>query len=270
MARTGSPYLVLELRDRTGALPARLFRDADLHAARFDRGDIVRAGGRVARFRGELQVELTSVVRVEPGTVDPAAFLPVAYRDLDELDGFLDALAGEVRQAGFRALLVRLLGDDEVRAALRTSPATRGQHHAYLGGLLEHTVAVATLAVETCTLHQRLDQDLLLTAALLHDLGRTRELTLGADVGLSDAGRLLGHVELGLRMIEEAATQSGLDDARRLALGHCVLAHHGADALPGRRFALPEALALYRLNALDAGIKGAIEHGMAPTAAIHP
>ena len=126
MARTGTPYLALELRDRTGVLPARLFRDADLHAARFDRGDIVRAGGRVARFRGELQVELTSVVRVEPGTADPAAFLPVAYRDLDELDGFVDALAGEVRQAGFRALLVRLLGDDEVRARCARHPPRAG------------------------------------------------------------------------------------------------------------------------------------------------
>ncbi len=262
MARTGSPYLTVELRDRTGALPGRLFRDADLHAARFDRGDLVRAAGRVARFRGELQAELTSLVRVDPGSADPSAFLPAAYRDLDELDGFLDALAGEVRQAGFRALLVRLLGDDELRAALRRSPATRAQHHAYLGGLLEHTVAVATLAVETCVLHQRLDQDLLLTAALVHDLGRIRELTLGAEVGLSDEGRLLGHVELGLRMVEDAAAASGLDDARRLALAHCVLGHHGADALPQRRFALPEAVALFRINTLDAAIKGAIEHGV--------
>lgn len=262
MARTGSPYLVVELRDRTGAMPGRLFRDADLHAPRFERGDLVRVAGRVARFRGELQAELTSLVRVEPGTADPSAFLPTAYRDLDELDGFLDALAGEVRQPGFRALLVGLLGDAELRAALRRSPATRSQHHAYLGGLLEHTVAVATLAVETCVLHQRLDQDLLLTAALVHDLGRIRELTLGAEVGISDEGRLLGHVELGLRMVEEAAAASGLDDARRLALSHCVLGHHGADALPQRRFALPEAVALFRINALDAAIKGAIEHGV--------
>ncbi len=262
VAKTGTPYLVVELRDRTGALAARLFRDADLYSGRFDRGDLVRAGGRVVRFRGELQAELTSIARVAPGTADPAAFLPVAYRDLDELDGFLDALAGEVRQPGYRALLGRLLGDEALRAALRSSPATRSQHHAYLGGLLEHTVAVATLAVEACTLHQRLDQDLLLTAALVHDLGRTRELTLGAEIGVSDEGRLLGHVELGLRMLEQAAAAGGLDEARRLALSHCVLAHHGADALPGRRFALPEALALFRLNTLDAGIKAAIEHGM--------
>jgi 3'-5' exoribonuclease len=261
-ARTGTPYLALTLRDRSGELQARVFRDADLQSARFERGDLVQARGRVVSFRGELQAELTSVARAAAEDADPAAFLPAAYRDVDELDGFFEHLAGEVREPGYRALLGAVLGDEPLRAALRRHPATREGHHAYLGGLLEHTVAVATLAVEACTLHPRLDQDLLLCAALLHDVGRTRELTLGAEIGLSDEGRLLGHVELGLRIIEEHAERAGLDDTRRLALAHCVLTHHGADAAPQRRFALPEALALHRINALDAAVKGAIEHGL--------
>ena len=169
-ARTGTPYLALELRDRTGAIPARVFRDADLLAGRFEQGDLVRVAGRVERFRDELQVELRAIARAEDA--DPAAFLPVAFRDLDELDGFLEHLAGEVRDAAFAALLADLLGDRALRAALRRTPCTRTGHHAYLGGLLEHTVAVATLALETCTLHPRLDQDLLLTAAIVHDLGQ--------------------------------------------------------------------------------------------------
>jgi 3'-5' exoribonuclease len=262
VSRTGSPYLAIELRDRTGVLPARVFRDADLHAGRFERGDLVRVAGRVERFRDELQADLRAIARAEPGEADPATFLPVAYRDLDELDGFLEHLAGEVRDAPFRALLTGLLGDRALRAALRGSPCTRAGHHAYLGGLLEHTVAVATLAVEACALHPRLDQDLLITAAVVHDLGRTREFTLGAEIGLTEEGRLLGHVEIGLRMLDERATAAGLDDARRLALAHCVLTHHGPDAAPQRRFGSPEALALHRINALDAGIKGALEHGL--------
>ncbi|HVP03074.1 MAG TPA: HD domain-containing protein [Solirubrobacteraceae bacterium] len=262
IARTGAPYLAVELRDRSGALPARLFRDADLHGARFERGDLVRATGRVTRFRGELQAELTALARAPEGAADPAQFLPAAYRDLDELDGFLEHLAGEVRQPGLRGLLDTVLDDDAVRAALRRSPATRNGHHAYLGGLLEHTVAVATLALEACTLHPRLDQDLLLTAAIVHDLGRTRELTLGAEIALSAEGRLLGHVELGLRTLDGYVRASGLDDARALAVAHCVLTHHGPETAPQRRFASAEALALYRLNALDASVKGAIEHGL--------
>jgi 3'-5' exoribonuclease len=262
VSRAGTPYLAVELRDRTGVLPGRVFRDADLHAGRFERGDLVQVAGRVERFRDELQADLRSIARAAPGEADPAAFLPVAYRDLDELDGFLEHLAGEVRDAGLRAVVDGVLRDRELRAGLRGSPCTRAGHHAYLGGLLEHTVAVATLAVEACALHPRLDQDLLLTAAMVHDLGRTREFTLGAEIGLTDEGRLLGHVEIGLRMLDDRAAAAGLDDARRLALAHCVLTHHGADAAPQRRFGSPEALALHRLNALDAGIKGALEHGL--------
>jgi 3'-5' exoribonuclease len=267
LSRAGAPYLAVELRDRTGALPGRVFRDADLHAGRFDRGDLVRVAGRVERFRDELQVDVRAIVRAPDDEADPATFLPVAYRDLDELDGFLEHLAGEIRDAPFKRLVDGVLDDGELRAALRRSPCTRAAHHAYLGGLLEHTVAVATLAVDTCALHPRLDQDLLLTAAVVHDLGRTREFTLGAEIGLTDEGRLLGHVEIGLRMLEERSGPAGLDDARRLALAHCVLTHHGADAAPQRRFGSAEALALHRLNALDAGIKGAFERGLAPAAA---
>ncbi|MGI8779644.1 MAG: HD domain-containing protein [Solirubrobacteraceae bacterium] len=257
-ARTGAPYLALELRDRTSALPARVFRDADLLGGRFDRGDLVRVQGRVERFRDELQVEVRAIERADGA--DPAAFLPVAYRNLDELDGFLEHLAREVHEPSYRALLERMLDGASLRARWRRAPCTRGGHHAYLGGLLEHTVAVGTLALEACQLHPRLNSDLLLTAALVHDLGKTREFTYGAEIGLSEEGRLLGHVVLGQQLLEPWMT--ALAPARRVALLHSVLCHHGPDAAPGRRYGSPEALALHRLNALDAGIKGALEHGL--------
>jgi 3'-5' exoribonuclease len=258
--RTGSPYLALELRDRSGAVPARAFREADALAGGFERGDLVEVSGRVERFRDELVVEVASIGRAEPEAVDPAEFLPTAYRDLDELDGFLEHLAREVYDPRYRTFLDELLEDVELRASWRRAPCTRAGHHAYLGGLLEHTVAVATLALEVCQLHPRLNPDLLLTAALVHDLGRTREFTLAAEIGLTDEGRLLGHLVIGERMVSERSAP--LDDERRLALLHCLLSHHGASSAPGGRFASPEALALYRLNALDAGVKGALEHGV--------
>src|SRR5215218_5507970 len=259
LARTGTPYLALELRDRSGALPGRAFKDADVLAGRFDRGELVRVRGRVERFRDELQVEVSEIERAE--SADPAAFLPVAYRDLDELDGFLEHLARDVHDRAYAGLLERLLGDRALRTAWRRAPCTRGGHHAYLGGLLEHTVAVATLALETCQLHPRLNSDLLLCAALVHDLGKTREFTYGAAIELSDEGRLLGHLVLGQQLLEPYL--GALDGEHRLALLHCVLTHHGPDAAPGRRFGSAEALALYRLNALDATVKGALEHGLA-------
>src|SRR3954465_10795131 len=257
-ARSGAPYLALELRDRTGAMPGRAFRDADVLAGRFERGDLVRVIGRVERFRDELQIEVRGIARAE--AADPAAFLPVAYRDVDELDGFLEHLAREVHDPAYRMLLERLLGEAELRAAWRRAPCTRAGHHAYLGGLLEHTVAVATLAVETAALHPRLNSDLLICAALVHDLGKTREFTYGAEIGLSEEGRLLGHLVLGQQLLEPYLTS--LDDAHRVALLHCVLCHHGPDAAPGRRYGSPEAVALHRLNALDASVKGVLEHGL--------
>jgi 3'-5' exoribonuclease len=116
------------------------------------------------------------------------------------------------------------------------------------------------MALELCQLHPRLDRDLLLSAAIVHDLGKTREFTYGAEIERSDEGRLLGHVELGLRIVASHAP-TALDSTRKLALEHCVILHHGPESAAGQRFASAEALALQRLNALDASIKGAFEHG---------
>jgi 3'-5' exoribonuclease len=266
LSRGGTPYLAVELRDRTGAVQGRAFRDADVLAGRFERGDLVRVAGRVERFRDELQLDLRTIGRAPDGEADPASFLPVAYRDLDELDGFLEHLAREVHDPGLKALLDALLSDAALREQWRRAPCTRNGHHAYLGGLLEHTVAVGTLALDACQLHPRLDSDLLICAALVHDIGKTREFTYGAEIGVTEAGRLLGHVELGLALLRDRAALLGkqLDNARFIALAHCVLCHHGADAAPNRRFGSAEALALHRLNALDASVKEALEHGLKP------
>ncbi len=270
ISRAGSPYLTVELRDSTGTMLGRAFRDADLLAGRFDRGDLVRVSGRVERFRDELQLALSQIARAEGPEADPASFLPVAYRDLEELDGFLEHLAREVFDPPLCSLLQAILGDEDLRAEMRRAPCslpaaagagrTGAVHHAYLGGLLEHTVAVATLVPELCILHPRLDRDMLLTAAVVHDLGKTREFSYGAEIDISREGAMLGHVELGLRVIAQHAP-ADLQGERRMALEHCVLMHHGADAASGRRFASAEALALFRLNALDAQVKGALEHG---------
>jgi 3'-5' exoribonuclease len=266
ISRAGTPYLNVELGDSTGTILARVFNDADLLAGRFERGELVRVRGRVERYREKLQLNIASIARAEDVQADLAGFLPTAYRDLDELEGFLEHLAREVYEQPLQLLLARLLADGGLRAELRRAPCSApgqraGGHHAYLGGLLEHTVGVATLAHELCALHQRLDRDLLLTAAIVHDLGKTREFTYGAEIARSMEGRMLGHVELGLRTLARHMPGS-LPGERRLALEHCVLMHHGPDSAGGARFASAEALALYRLNALDAQVKGAFEQGL--------
>lgn len=239
--RKGAPYLMLELVDPTGRIEARIWNDVDLLDGRFAEGDAVRVLGRVESFDNRLQLDIRSV---EATDTDPAGLAPRMRRDADELDGFLEFMAGELSHAGLAAVVGKLVTDAEIRTALRELPAA-DTHHSYAGGLLEHTVGVATLARETAQLHPRLRSDLLLAAALLHDLGRVRELGRGPAFRPTEEGRLLGHVHLGLRLIEERA--AGLDPDVRAELLHAVATHHDRNAAR-----TAEAAVLYHANQLDA------------------
>jgi 3'-5' exoribonuclease len=165
-------------------------------------------------------------------------------RDAAELDGFLEFLAAEISHAGLRATVGRFVADERLRAALRGLPAAE-THHAYAGGLLEHTVGVATLCREAAQLHPRLRADLVLAAALLHDVGRTLELERGPTFRATEEGRLLGHVHLGLRLVEEGA--EALDAGARTELLHAIAVHHDV-----RSARTAEASVLYHANLLDA------------------
>jgi 3'-5' exoribonuclease len=242
--RAGAAYLALELADASGRVDARVWSDVDLLDQRFGEGDAVRVLGRVERFGGKLQVQVRSVEAADDA--DPAELTPTLRRDADELDGFFEFLASEIAHEGLAALVGSFVRDREVRHALRSLPAAGADgHHGYAGGLLEHTVGVATLARETAQLHPRLRHDLVLAAALLHDVGRIRELGPGPSFRPTEEGRLLGHVHLGLRMLEERA--DGLAQGVLAELLHAVACHHDR---PAARTA--EAAVLYHANQLDA------------------
>jgi 3'-5' exoribonuclease len=239
--RGGAPYLALELVDPSGRIEARVWSDVELLDGRFGEGDAVRVLGRVERYRDQLQLDVRSV---EAAEADPAEFAPALRRDAAELDGFFEFLAGEIAHPGLRALVSRFVEDEQLRAALRALPAAE-THHAYAGGLLEHTVGVATLCREAVQLHPRLRSDLVVAAALLHDMGRSLELERGPTFRQTEEGRLLGHVHLGLRLIEVRA--SGLDPQVRAEVLHAVATHH-----EGRAARTAEASVLYHANQLDA------------------
>ena len=240
--RGGAPYLALELVDPSGRIDARVWHDVELLDSRFAEGDAVRVLGRVEKFRDRLQVDVRTLEAAPDA--DPAEFAPALRRDADELEGFLEFLAGEIAHPGLAGVVGRFVEDDRVRRALRRLPAAES-HHSYAGGLLEHTVGVATICRETAQLHPRLRSDLLLAAALLHDVGRMAELTAGPTFRQTDEGRLLGHVHLGLRLVEERAPS--LDAAARSELLHAIACHHDA-----RSARTAEAAVLYHANQLDA------------------
>jgi 3'-5' exoribonuclease len=238
--RGGSPYLALELVDPSGRIDARVWSDVELLDARFGEGDAVRVLGRVEKFRDRLQLEVRSLEAAEE---DPASLAPALRRDADELDGFLEFLAAEIAHPGLRATVARFVEDAAVRSALRGLPAAE-THHAYAGGLLEHTVGVATLCREVAQLHPRLRADLVLAAALLHDVGRTLELERGPTFRVTEEGRLLGHVHLSLRLVEARA--AALETEVRAELLHAIAVHHD-----GRAARTAEAAVLYHANQLD-------------------
>jgi 3'-5' exoribonuclease len=240
--KNGAPYLALELVDPSGRISARVWNDVELLDTRFGEGDAVRVLGRVEKFRDRLQLDVRTL---EPAVgVDPGSMAPAMRRDADELEGFLEFLVAEITHPGLREAVERVL-DAATRATMRALPATLDGHHSYAGGLLEHTVGVATLCRETAQLHQRLRVDLLLAAALVHDAGRTRELGRGPVFRPTDEGRLLGHVHLGLRLIEDRTPT--LDTGVRAELLHAVSCHHDV-----RSARTAEAAVLYHANQLDA------------------
>ena len=231
--RAGAPYLALELVDPSGRISARVWNDVELLDGRFAEGDAVRVLGRVERYRDRLQVDVRTL---EPAQdVDPAAMAPALRRDPEELEGFMEFLVAEIHDDGLRSVVQRALAG----APLRAYPATPDGHHSYAGGLLEHTVGVATICRELGQIHPRLRGDLLLAAALVHDVGRTRELGPPPLFAPTEDGRLLGHVHLALRSLEKLGAPA--------ELLHAVACHHDA-----RAARTAEAAVLYHANQLDA------------------
>jgi 3'-5' exoribonuclease len=241
--RNGKAYLALELVDASGRIEGRIWDDVELLDRRFEEGDAVRVLARVERFDGRLQLQVRTV---EPSEADPAELAPAMRRDADELDGFLEFLAAELTHPGLAAVVGGVLDDQEIREGLRHLPAAGADgHHGYAGGLLEHTVGVTTLCRETAQLHQRLRADLLLAAALLHDVGRVRELGRGPAFRPTPEGALLGHVQLGVRLVDERARE--LEPTLRAELLHAIATHHDRGAAR-----TAEAVVLYHANQLDA------------------
>lgn len=242
--RAGAPYLAIELADASGRIEARVWSDVELLDNRFGEGDAIRVLGRVERFGGKLQVQVRALEAAEDA--DPVSLTPTLRRDADELDGFFEFLAEEISHEDLSALVASFVQDGEIRGSLRTLPAAGADgHHGYAGGLLEHTVGVATLCRETSQLHPRLRADLLLAAALLHDVGRIRDTRPGPAFTQTEEGRLLGHVHLGLRMIEERA--GSVEGAVLAELLHAIACHHDRQAAR-----TAEAAVLYHANQLDA------------------
>lgn len=256
--RNGNPYLLLELRDRTGGISARMWNAGDHVARGFDPGDFLHATGKVQLFQGALQVILTAVERTEAKRVDVADFLPQTEQSIPKLTDRLRTYLLRLGNPHLRALAECFLMDDAFMRAFTTCPAGVKLHHAYVGGLLEHTVAMMDAADKLLPLYPAVDRDLVLMGVFLHDAGKTRELTYGRAFGYSDEGQLVGHIPIAVAMLAETAAKvpdlTGEPFPREvmLRLQHMILSHHGELAYGSPKVPMtPEAMLLHLIDSLD-------------------
>jgi 3'-5' exoribonuclease len=256
-ARTGDAYLSLEFSDRTGAVPGVLFRPGPEERA-MPPGVVARVRGTVTSFRGVRRISIDSLRPV--AEYDRSDLVPSSARSRDELLEALGALIEGVRDTSLRAVLDAVFGDEELARVFGERPATREEHHAYAGGLLEHTVAVASLCRVLASRYDGIDGDLLVAGALLHDLGTVEALRCDTSVEETDAGRLLGHVALGDSLVAAAAARVGVTTSRSLALRHLVTSHHAEPQGGGRVGPCTlEAVALHHADRLDAHAAGFLQ-----------
>ncbi len=259
--KSNKPYLVLTLGDKTGQIEGRVWDPGDPRIARdFDHGDIVKVRGVVSPYDGRQQVKIDQLRKAQASEVDKMDMLPATSCDVGELWERLQASIESMTNADLKRLLKALLDDPAMAAAYREAPAARQLHHAWLGGLLEHVVSLLGLADRVAAHYPMLDHDLLLTGVILHDIGKTRELTWAMGFEYCVEGILLGHIQMGVDMVEKAiAGLPDFPDRLRTLVVHLILSHHGKLEFGSPKLPMtPEALALSFIDDLDAKMQAVI------------
>ena len=249
-------YLDCTLGDATGRVPARVWENAAEISQGFEQGDVVLARGIAETYRGELQLKLDSVRAVPAEEADATQFLPRSRKDMAAVEARMAEVVKTVANPDLRGLLMGFFQEAEFRGRFFTAPGAKAIHHAYIGGLAEHTGEVVELCLAVSAVFPQLDRDLLLTAAILHDIGKLEELSWSTSFDYTDRGTLLGHIVLGEEWVRrEAEKNPDFPEELKLQLCHCLLSHHGT-----REFGSPvepmmaEAIALHHAEDLDAKV----------------
>ena len=256
--KDGAPYLTLNLMDRSGEIKAVVWDNVQAINKAFSAGDYVRVKGTASEYREVLQLVVRHIERPDSADVDAQDFLPTTERDVDKMLDRLIQISQTVENKHLSRLLAVFFEDKDFVHRLKSAPAAKRMHHAYLGGLLEHTLSIARLSQAVCSHYTGLDKDVLLTGAILHDIGKVYEFSYETHIDYSDAGRLLNHIVIGVEMLDKRiATLDNFPEDLSLVLKHMIVSHHGT-----RDFGSPEppktleAVVLYYLDELDAKITG--------------
>ncbi len=251
--RTGKSWLELSLGDRSGSIPAKMWENFEAIAKTFERDDVVRVRGRVKLYNDRKELTLDQIVPVAEKEYDLADFLPHTKFDVEELYRQLRASVATVKNPWLQKLLACIVDDPQIAPRLKRAPAAMTMHHAFLGGLLEHTVSLIGLADAIAAHYPELDRDLLLTGVVLHDIGKLEELRYERGIDYSDEGRLLGHISMGAMLVREKCKMiDHFPSPLRVMVEHLILSHHGSHEFGSPSLPqVPEALALHAIDDLD-------------------
>ena len=254
--KNGAPFLSLTLSDRTGDIEARVWERAEELGSLFREGDIIEISGKAGSYRNQVQLTLSGLALSRQD--DPSLFLETTPYEISGMMKELKGVIRRIKNADLRDLINSFLSDHNFSEKFRETPAAKNFHHGYIGGLLEHTLSVCRLAVHVHEQYPELDGDLLVTGAFLHDIGKIREFSYGRTIDYSDEGRLLGHLVLGVSMLEEKlAGLKKFPAETALCLKHMILSHHGEyDFGSPKRPKFLEAFVLHLIDDLDAKMNG--------------
>ncbi len=255
-SQKGSPYLNLRLKDKTGELDGKVWDKAIELDGYFRKGDIVYIVGRLLSYKNNLQLSVLEVRKMGEDDVDPADFFPTAARDADDMFSDLMVYVGQIQTSCLRDLLLAFFADEQIVARFKRAPAAKGFHHVYLGGLLEHTLSVVRLLDLAAAHYPGANRDLLIAGGILHDLGKIHEFHYDRLIDYSDAGRLVGHIVMGVEMLDaRIAGIEGFPESLAMELRHLILSHHGTLEFgsPKRPKTL-EALIVHYIDDLDAKV----------------
>ena len=260
--KNGKDYENVTLSDRTGSLNCKIWDPNSMGIGDFQVNDYVEVHGRISVYNGALQMSIDRARKTSPDTIDPADYLPVASRSIDEMYKALLLHVDSIKTPYYRLLMDSFFVEDQdfIRA-FKSHSAAKTIHHGFVGGLLQHTLAVCDLCAFYCTRYPKLDHDLLICAALCHDIGKTRELSEFPANDYTDAGQLIGHIVIGVEMIDEKIAQiKGFPKVKADQLRHCILAHHGEFEYGSpKKPALIEAVALNFADNTDAKLEAFTE-----------
>ncbi|WP_026651493.1 3'-5' exoribonuclease YhaM family protein [Butyrivibrio proteoclasticus] len=227
--KNGKEYFSVTLQDKTGTVDAKIWEPNSDGIDEFDDTDYIDVFGEVTSFNGALQINVKRARKCHEGEYDPALYLPVSSKDIEVMYKELLGIIGSITNPYLKKLLEKFFVEDEAFiTAFKKSSAAKTVHHGFIGGLLEHTLSVTKLCDYYCTAYPMLKRDLLLTASICHDIGKTRELSLFPVNDYTDEGQFLGHIVMGCEMIgEKARSIEGFPELLKQELQHCILAHHG-------------------------------------------